>query len=1002
MRHRIVAALLSFFILFAAAGLAQEDRAVVTGSVTDPSHAVISGASVEIANKATGFHRVVTTNDSGSYFIPGLLVGFYELTVSKTGFRTEEFQSFELVTGQIRTIDTEMNIASGTQEVSVSAAAAPLEESSSTVGGVIDSAQVANLPLNGRAWTSLMALVPGAINSGGGTAKTIRFAGRGLDDNNFRFDGVDATGIRAQAPDAAGRLQISTEAIAEFKVDTMLYGADTGGTNGGQVEVISKSGSNDFHGSAFEYLRNDAISARGPFDPSTLPPLRLNQYGASAGGAIVKNRTFFFVAYEGLRQRVGTTLIGNVPSDSFRAAVLAQSPALAPIINSFPLGNRLLSANVSRYYSTGTLSSNEDSGFVRIDHRITDSTNFFARYNIDKVQNASPSGHLLDRSASNSSPLNGTMSLSHVFSPTMFNVFVLGANRINAVQTTNSSFFAQSGVVSSVSIPGFDTLNSQRNSVSAPTTYSLKDDFSWTRGAHSIKAGIEIKRVLYNYSQPPENNLIFSSLANFQANKLDQVNLLDAVPMHGLDKTMDFGYIEDAWKVRSNFTLNIGLRYEFFNVFHEDHGRDLPFDLATCGGYCPVGSQFTYPVTNNLEPRVSFAWSPAFLGKKTVIRSGFGIYKGEGQLGDLNAPSDNFAQRLAITSSDFPNLSFPANSFYQNAATSAVSPRGLSRNRQDPTVQQWGLQLQTELPAGFILDTGYIGYHGYHQFYRDGENLINPLTGQRPLPGFGPIDNKSAVGDNHFDGWQTSLQRQFRSGVSFTANYMWSHAINDGSNGGGEGDYPQNNACRVCEIASSDFDVRHTFTANTVYNLPFGKGRQYLNGGGRLSDFFLGGWQFSGLGTFRSGNPVNIFMERPASALPDGNSVLNGTSFQRPNYNGGISIVPTNQSINNWINPLAFSTPANGTYGNAGRNLARGPAFWQADMALVKNFPIHERFSIDFRAEAFNIFNRAQFGDPNGDFSSPSFGQITTTVNNGSITGGGTPREFQFSLRLRF
>ncbi len=994
-------ALFVFACLLAIPSYAQEERATVTGTVTDPSNAPISGAKVTIESTAIGYRRVVTTSDSGSYSIPGLLAGHYELSIGKTGFRTEEFRTFELVTGQIRTLDAEMQIASGTQEVSVLAETPPLEESSSTVGGVIDSEQVANLPLNGRDWTSLMALVPGAINSGGGTAKTIRFAGRGLDDNNFRFDGVDATGIRAQAPDAAGRLQISTEAIAEFKVDTMLFAADTGGTNGGQVEVISKSGSNDFHGSAFEYLRNDAISARGPFDPATLPPLRLNQYGVSAGGAIVKNRTFFFVAYEGLRQRVGTTLIGNVPSDSFRAAVLAQSPALAPIINSFPIGNRPFTADVSRYYSTGSLSGNEDSGLVRIDHRISDNTNFFARFNIDQVQLSSPSGNLLDQSLGSSTPLNGNLSLSHVFSPTLFNVVELGANRIHSLQTTNSHFFDQTGIVNSVSIPGFSTLNQERNSVSAPTTYSLKDDLSWIRGAHSIQAGIEIKRVLYNYSQPSENNLIYASLADFQANKLDQVNVLDAVPMHGLDKTMYFGYIEDAWKVRSNFTLNLGLRYEFFNVFHEDHGRDLPFDLATCGGYCPVGSQFTYPVTNNFEPRVSFAWSPAFLGKHTVIRSGFGIYKGEGQLGDLNAPSDNFAQRLAISSSQFPNLSFPANSFYAAAATQAVSPRGLSRNRQDPTVQQWGLQAQTALPRGFILDTGYIGYHGYHQFYRDGENLINPLTGQRPLPGFGPIDNKSAVGDNHFDGWQTSLQRQFRSGASFSANYMWSHAINDGSNGGGEGDYPENNACRACEVASSDFDIRHTFTLNSVYDLPFGKGRQYLTNGG-VSNFLLGGWQLSGIGTARSGNPVNVIVDRPASALPDGNSVLNGTNFQRPNYVGGVSIVPANQSITNWINPLAFVTPANGTYGNAGRNLARGPSFWQADIALVKKFPVTERLSLDFRAEAFNIFNRPQFGDPNGDLSSPSFGQITTTVNNGSITGGGTPREFQFSLRLFF
>jgi hypothetical protein len=230
---------------------------------------------------------------------------------------------------------------------------------------------------------------------------------------------------------------------------------------------------------------------------------------------------------------------------------------------------------------------------------------------------------------------------------------------------------------------------------------------------------------------------------------------------------------------------------------------------------------------------------------------------------------------------------------------------------------------------------------------------------------------------------------------------MWSHGINDGSTGGGEADYAQNNACRACEVASADFDVRHTFSANTVYQIPFGKGRRYGNQAG-IANFVLGGWQLSGIFSARSGNPVNVIIERAASALPDGLSVQNGSYFTRPNYVGGVSLIPANQTISNWINPLAFSVPGNGIWGNAGRNLVRGPRFWQADISLVKNFPIAERFALAFRAEAFNAFNRAQFGDPNGDFSSPSFGHITTTVNNGSATGSGTPREFQFSLRLTF
>jgi hypothetical protein len=244
---------------------------------------------------------------------------------------------------------------------------------------------------------------------------------------------------------------------------------------------------------------------------------------------------------------------------------------------------------------------------------------------------------------------------------------------------------------------------------------------------------------------------------------------------------------------------------------------------------------------------------------------------------------------------------------------------------------------------------------------------------------------------------------------------MWSHGINDGSTGGGEADYAQNTACRSCEVASADFDVRHTFSANAVYDIPFGKGRTYMNRAG-VTDLLVGGWSLTGLGTARSGNPVNVTVTRSAASLLDGLSLQNGSTFERPNYVGGVSVVPSNQSINNWINPLAFTVPLNNIWGNAGRNLIRGPRFMQLDLGVTKSFRITERVAAEFRAEVFNAANRAQFGDPSGSLGSPvtdpetgittgidpSFGHITTTVNNGSATGGGTPREFQFSLRLKF
>ncbi len=999
--------LLLSICLLAGAAWAQEDRAAVTGIVTDISKSPVGGATIEIDSKATGFHRTLQSNASGVYLIPGLPIGSYELHIKKDGFSPANYKAFDLAVGQTRTINAELQVAGVAESVTVVGETAALEQSSSKVAGVISANQVSELPINGRAWTVLMALVPGAMDSGGGTQKSIRFAGRAGDDTNYRFDGVDASGISAQAPNTSTRLQISTEAIAEFKVDTMLYGADTGGTAGGQVEVISKSGSNNFHGGVFEYLRNDVLNTRGPFDGSTLPPMRLNQFGGSGGGPVIRNRTFFFAAYEGLRQRVGTTLIGNVPSAAFRATVATQSPVLATIVNAFPVGNRTLSATTSQYVSTGSLAANEDSGLIRVDHSFSDSTTISARYNIDQVHLASPSGNLGDTSQTDTAPMNGVITLSHVFSPSMFNSLQLGVNRISRRGFTDSLFYDKTKIFNSVNVTGFDKLSQGGiPTVGAPSTYTLKDDFTWTRSRHTIKAGFEIKRVVYNYSQASENALVYASTSTFAANQLDQVNLIGGIPMHGLIETQYFGYIQDTWKVQPHLTFNIGLRYEFFNAFHEIYGRNIPFDHRTCGGYCPVGSAFSFPDTKNFEPRLSIAWSPQSFGGKTVIRAGSGMYKGQGQLGDLNAPSDNYTTRYSLNASSFPGLKYPADAFYAAAASQAVTPRDLPRDRRDPTVIQWGLQIQTTLPAGFLLDTGYIGYHGYHQFTRWYFNGCLPGTAQtvcvRPNPAFGPIDSKQTDSNNHFHGWQTSLRRQLRTGWSFGANYMWSHAINDDSTGGGETGYPQINTCRACDTASSDADIRHTFSVNTVYRLPFGKGAAYFNQS-RTASAILGGWEFSATGTARTGTPVNVTVTRSANVVPDGLSLENGVSYQRPNLVAGVSLIPAGQSINNWINKAAFfSDPTVVGYGNAGRNLIRGPKFWQSDISLSRDFRLTERFVATLRMEGFNIFNRAQYGNPNGNFSSASFGRITSTVNGSSPTGSGTPRQFQVAMRLQF
>jgi hypothetical protein len=958
--------------------------------------ASIVGARVEVIDAATGFRRAAVTGEAGTYSVGSLPAGRYSAVFSRPSFQTLQYDSLSLLVGENRTLNVQLRIATTTEETHVEASDAPLAEVGAELGGVVATQQLENLPLNGRSWASLMLLVPGAVDTGAATASSIRFVGHANDDNNFQLDGVDQNGVAHQYQNASFRLQVPTESIAEFRVNAALYGVAEGGAGGGQVEIVSKSGTNSYHGSAYEYFRNDKLDARSPFDPSVLPPLRLNQFGVSIGGAIVKNKAFFFANYEGLRQSIGQTLIGFVPSDSFRAAALAQSPQIAPLLNAYPEGPIPVSSDTSERITSASQQTTEDSGLIRFDYRFNDTNTYFARYNVDDAFLNTPKGNLGDHIATHAHPMNGVMEFLHVFSPGMFNQVEVGINRIHSLGITNSLLYNSSGIETSLTIPGYETLNSYAASLVVPTTGSLVDRWTLTKGKHTFQAGATMRIVHYDRNNVPGNILAYASRPAFAADQLNQLTLINEIPVTGQHEVQYAGYVQDEMKVQPNLSVMIGLRYDFFNRFHEIYGRDHPFDLTTCGGYCPWGSEYSIPVTDDFQPRASIAWSPKAFHNRAVIRVGSGLYAGEGALDDLTGPNDSAGTRYVLSSANAPTLTFPFTSFLQQAAYTAVAPRALQRKRGDGKIAQWGFQVQTELGDGFTLSTGYQGSHGYKMFARNYINMINPLTGQRPLPAFGQIDVKNTDGVTSFNGWQTSLQRRFRSGWLFSANYLWGHSLNDGATGGGEAAYPEIAECRRCDYANSDQDVRHSFNANTIYELPFGVGRKYLSQPG-VARSVLGGWELSLIATARTGIPVNVTVDRSASAVPDGN-----TQTQRPNLNAGVSLIPgAGATIADWINPGAFVVPANGTFGNAGRNLARGPGIWQADTSFGRKFRITERASAEFLASAFNLFNRAQFGLPAGDISSAAFGRITTTVNSGA-TGSGTPRQFQFMLRFAF
>ncbi len=975
---------------FAGGAGAQVDRATLTGVVEDASRRVISGAKLEVVSKETGFRREAQTSAAGIYTLSQLPIGTYTVTVTHPGFRTVSVQDLRLGVGDNRTLNVSMEVSAVETAITVEDVVMPLETESPVLGTVIGSRQVREIPLNGRHWASLMALAPGAINTGEGNQQSIRFVGRARDDNYWTFDGLDATGVKDPRQEAALRLVISTDAIAEFRVNSSLYSAESGSGAGAQVNVVSKSGTNEFHGSLFEFLRNDRLDARNPFDTSK-QPFRLNQFGGNLGGPIIKNRTFFFANYEGLRQRVSQTFRNDVPSAAFRAR--ATTPEVRRILDAYPAGTeRTSNADVDRALGNVSQAWREDAGTLRADHRFNDNNSIFARYNIDDGAIIAPRTVIAgDRQESFFRPSNLVMQYQRVFSPTIINEAKAGFNR-SALNRFSYAPFAES-----IAVSGFTTLNNSNLLVETGTSYTLADNLSIIRGRHTFKVGGEIRRAHVNVADPAFDaiSVTYASRNDLLANRVDRVAITGGNDVLGTRKWYYFAYAQDDFKLNSELTLNLGLRYEYYSVNREVNDRYRVFDLYACRGFCPHGTPWYFPDRNNFDPRVGIAWAPKALGGKTVIRSGAGIYHGPGQVDDVNAALDNTSDRFSLTTIEAPGLSYPVAPFLALAKEAGVTPRSLQRDRKDLYSAQWGLSIQQQLPAAFVAQLGYTGSSASMVFARSYINNLDPVTKVRPLPNFGRIDEKRNDGNSNFNALQFSLHRRVARGFTLGSEYMWSHSINDNSTGGGEGLQPQNNFCRACDRGNSNTDIRHTVTANWVYQLPFGPGHAFLNSG--LAARILGGWETSGIWTARTGRMMTITLSRSSSAVPDGN-----TAYQRPDLVPGVSIYPAGGStFAQWLNPAAFAVPANGTWGNAGRSIAVGPGLAQLDFALQKNTRVAEGKAIVCRVEAFNLFNRTQAGNPGLVLTSPaSFGIVTSGLNR--TIGTGTSRQIQMALRFTF
>ena len=505
----------------------------------------------------------------------------------------------------------------------------------------------------------LTSLAPGAIDNGAGDQRTIRFAGHGLDDNNLTLDGVDATAVYNQEQREYMRLNIPLDSIDQFQVQSQNFGADTqSGTAGGQVTVVSPSGTNAFHGSAFDYFRNNAMDARSPFDGASPHPFLLNQFGGGLGGPIIHDRVFFYANYEGLRQRLDGTQIGLVPSPSFENQAALTSPALLSILQTYPAGISATSnPNVWQYQALGRQVDNEDSGMIRFDYYFSNRTTAFVRFNSDEAVENIPTGQLTAHTEYDTKFNNGVVSLSQTFTPTLINEAKFGINQ-TIYHTANLSL-----VPFGVSVSGFSALTGASTTDYPSKTFDLIDDVSWVKGRHILKFGFETRWILLNQGTSQSGTLTYNSATAFLNNQMGSASYTAILPLVRQRKVQYWGYVQDEWKATPNLTVTAGIRYNFFNVLHAIGNNDVPFDFATCGGYCPKTDSFSHPRYDDFDPRVGVAWSHG----DTVLRAGGGIYHTDGQEDDQNLPISNTVDRYSFSNTAFPNLSFPLAPFLQYA-----------------------------------------------------------------------------------------------------------------------------------------------------------------------------------------------------------------------------------------------------------------------------------------------------------------------------------------------
>jgi len=996
-------ALALVFSALAPASLRAQSTTTLQGRVFDGSGAVLGGATVRVSNDSTGVDRTVVTDGEGRYRIDDIPAQTYDVTARAPGFKSLAIAALSLDGGRTLVRDFQLELGDTSETVVVKAGAPLVDRVTTGVGHVMTSQTVQEIPLNGRYFTDLALLAPGTVapsQTGFSTtplrgigAVAINTAGNREEATGFLVNGVSVTN---QTFGSLG-FQPPIGSIQEFKLDHSPFSTENGHVSGAIVNIVTRSGSNAFHGDAFEFLRNDALDARNFFEfTSTDPhPFKRNQFGGSLGGPIVRSTAFFFVTYEGLRQRQGLDINSLVPSDDQRAA--ATDPLMRRLIDFIPRANFFDAGGTPYFVGSAYARVDTDHWTVDLSQNVGRNNRLHAFYGNQQILTREPTA------AGTSIPGFGTVSRirrrvltvsdTHIFGPgvvndTRFGVYGTRGTVEPAAALNPAEVGIRDGVSSPIGLPQLIVAGGLNFGGPAgfpagrdDSLYDIGDSLSIVSGRHAMRLGGEYRHFINGNVAEGTGAFNFPSVPAFVAGTANAFTITLGERTSHIDQRAVAGFLQDRVSIHPRVTLDLGLRYEWHVTPTERDDRFVVFDPETVS-LQRVGVDIDGPIYQqnwNFEPRAGVAWDLAGDGR-TVVRGVYGAAVDQPGTTAVNGTAANppFARPLTAAGS------IPIGSAIDQTHDAALAPVTVDPNFRNAGVRSWNVNVQRQLAPNLAAMAGYFGSRGRH--LRISRNLNQPVAGVRPftalsptspvLPGV-PLGNITQVESSAFSSynafWASATQRLSR-GLQFDVSYTWSKSL-DTNSLNSSGFAVQDNYDIPNEYGLSDFDARHRFVLSALYAVPFD------------GHWLTRDWQLAVIVQAQSGNPVNIVTS---------NSTLNGLpNSVRPDVTGPIHIIG---SVEQWFDPSAFV--AVNRFGTLGRNVVIGPAFHNTDLAVMRTIRAGSQVRLQLRADIFDLFNHPNFGPPGNVVGSSTFGKITRTrFPTGEV---GSSRQIQLAAKLSF